>query len=154
MSDPVSLAGQAAAAQSPLLSGLGSVPEAGSPYDLDRLRQAVTELSRDLQPGGVQSGQAPPAPAVDSVSEAAIRSPGDSILEGIVHLKDNYHDSIGAINSRLNRLSSGDPMQLGSQFSETIALQFEVAQWSMSVMGVDNSTKAGTNAVKELSKGG
>ena len=45
-------------------------------------------------------------------------------------------------------------MAIGNDFADTVALQLEVARWSMSVMGIDNSSKAGTNTIKELSKGG
>ena len=41
-----------------------------------------------------------------------------------------------------------------TNFSEILALQIDVSKWSMSVMGVDNASKAGSNTIKELSHGG
>ena len=88
---------------------------------------------------------------VGGTSEAP-QTLGDSVLESFASLKGGYDESLGVIESRLERLASGDPMRIGNHFAETVSLQLDVARWSMSVMGVDNSAKAGTNTVKELTK--
>lgn len=147
MSEPISLTTQAAVTRAPAALPAGS----NSPQDLDALRTAVANASPQ-PPQTIDVSSA--APQVGGAVESSFRSPGDSILEGIAGLKDGYEESLGAIENRIERLASGDPMKIGNNFSETVALQLDIARWSMSVMGVDNSAKAGTNTIKELSKGG
>jgi hypothetical protein len=79
---------------------------------------------------------------------------GDSILDGVAKFNTGYNDSLDNITNKLEHIASTDPLELGSNFGELMALQVEIARWTMSVMGVDNASKAGTNTIKELSKGG
>ncbi|MDA8908701.1 MAG: hypothetical protein P1U81_15645 [Verrucomicrobiales bacterium] len=146
MSAPVTIVTQAAVSQGAI--GVEAV-QPGAPQDLERLRELVSGISSQMEagpsPGGVDVG---------SVSDSGFRSPGDAILDGISRMKQGYEESLDSIQNRLGALAEGDPMAIGNDFAETVALQLDVARWSMSVMGIDNSSKAGTNTIKELSKGG
>ncbi|WP_050023590.1 hypothetical protein [Verrucomicrobium sp. BvORR034] len=122
-----------------------------SPQDLEQLRAMIASTAAPA----VAPAQAPAAPAAaNAVGHTEFTTLGDSILDGISHFNTGYHDSMSAINSRLEHISSAGPLKLGTDFGEIMALQIEVARWSMSVMGVDNASKAGTNTIKELSRGG
>lgn len=122
-----------------------------SPQDLEQLRAMIASTAAPV----VAPAQAPAAPtAAGAVEPTKFNTLGDSILDGISHFNSGYHDSLSAINSRLEHISSTGPLKLGTDFGEIMALQVEVARWSMSVMGVDNASKAGTNTIKELSRGG
>jgi hypothetical protein len=122
-----------------------------SPQDLEQLRAMIASTAAPA----VAPAQAPAAPAAaNAVGHTEFTTLGDSILDGISHFNTGYHDSMSAINSRLEHISSTGPLKLGTDFGEIMALQVEVARWSMSVMGVDNASKAGTNTIKELSRGG
>lgn len=122
-----------------------------SPQDLEQLRAMIASTAAP----SVAPVQAPAAPAAAAAVEPTkFNTLGDSILDGISHFNTGYHDSLSTINSRLEHISSTGPLKLGSDFGEIMALQVEVARWSMSVMGVDNASKAGTNTIKELSRGG
>ncbi len=150
MSDPISLASQATISQTVGgTSAMPSVPEVSSDTDLERLRMLVSEVASKYEQPGVDTGL-----GVNGTQETQMRTPGDAILEGMSHLKDGYEASLSSIEGRLDRLASTDPMAVGNHYVETVGLQLDIAKWSMSVMGVDNSAKAGTNTVKELSKGG
>ena len=146
MSAPVAIVSQAVVAQDSVGSPLSTV---GSSQDLERLRGLVSEVSSQMQTEPLSGGG-----NVGEVTDSAFRSPGDAILDGIFQLKQGYNQSLESIETRLGHLAEGNPMAIGNDFSDTIALQLDVARWSMSVMGVDNSSKAGTNTIKELSKGG
>lgn len=146
MSAPVTIVTQAAVSQSAL--GVDAI-QPGAAQDLERLRELVSGLSSQME-----AGPSPGVVDVGSVSESVLRSPGDAILDGISRMKQGYEQSLDSIQNRLGALAEGDPMAIGNDFAETVALQLDVARWSMSVMGIDNSSKAGTNTIKELSKGG
>lgn len=138
----------AAAAPAPtvLTQSLPMVVQASSPQDLERLRSLVA----GTQPAGENI-------AVTTATETGsggMRTFGDSILEGVAKFNSGYNDSLSSITHRLEHIASTDPMKIGNDFGEIMALQVEVARWTMSVMGVDNASKAGTNTIKELSKGG
>lgn len=149
MSSPVTIIAQAAVSQGTLEA---AAAQPGSPQDLERLRELVSGVSSRME--------AVPSPGVGDigdiggVSESVLRSPGDAILDGISRMKQGYEQSLESIENRLGALADGDPMAIGNDFADTVALQLDVARWSMSVMGIDNSSKAGTNTIKELSKGG
>jgi FlaG/FlaF family flagellin (archaellin) len=136
---------QAAVTQPQMLQSTGASP-AG---DLERLRALVANSTPTV--GYVEAAPAPPPEAVE---KSAFRSLGDSILESISSFNSGYNQSLDTINTKLEAIS-GDKgsLDLGSNFDEVMGLQVEIARWSMSVMGVDNASKAGTNTVKELSKG-
>lgn len=127
-----------------------------SPQDVEALKALVASTPAPeavtTPANAVQAPEMPPS--VDGVQESRFTTLGDSILDGISKFNTGYHDSMNAINARLEHISSTGPLQLGSNFGEILALQVEVARWSMSVMGVDNASKAGTNTIKELSRGG
>lgn len=147
MSDPISLAGQIGVAQgTTALDQIAPVPGTGSGQDLERLKSLVQEHAL--------KAETTPNPPVNDVTEIAVtKAPGDAILEGIAGIKDTYETHLSSIEDRLTRMADTGSLDLGNQFSETLGLQLDIAQWSMSVMGVDNSAKAGTNTIKELSKG-
>jgi hypothetical protein len=136
---------QTAITQPQMLQPTGASP-AG---DLERLRALVANTAPTV--GYVEA--APPPPP-ETVEKSAFRSLGDSILESISSFNSGYNQSMNTINSKLESISGGSTLELGSNFDEVMGLQVEIARWSMSVMGVDNASKAGTNTVKELSKGG
>ncbi|MBB5037725.1 hypothetical protein [Prosthecobacter dejongeii] len=121
--------------------------QASSAADLDRLRSLVA----GVLPAGANTTAQPP---VGQVETTGFRTLGDSILEGVAKFNSGYNDSLGNITTKLEQISASNPLNLGTDFGEIMALQVEVARWTMSVMGVDNASKAGTNTVKELSKGG
>ncbi len=121
--------------------------QASSAHDLDRLRSLVA----GDQPGGETIS---PATATAQVESAGMKTFGDSILEVVAKFNSGYNDSLSSITSKLEHISNTDATSLGNNFGQIMELQVEVARWSMSVMGVDNASKAGTNTVKELSKGG
>ncbi len=139
----------AAAAPAPtvLTQTLPMTAQVSSAYDVDRLRALVA----NVQPTGENVGINPP---VNNLEQGGFRTMGDSILDGVAKFNSGYNDSLSSITHKLDHIASTDPLQLGSNFGELMALQVEVARWSMSVMGVDNASKAGTNTIKELSKGG
>jgi hypothetical protein len=115
----------------------------------------LKQLVASTAPIAPAPAQAPEAPgAVGAVQDTGFTSLGDSILEGISSFNTGYHDSLHAINARLENIAETGPLKLGTDFGEILSLQIEVARWSMSVMGVDNASKAGTNTIKELSRGG
>ncbi len=140
----------AAAAPAPtvLTQMMPMTAQASSAYDVDRLRALVASV----QPQGEMTvGINPP---VGQTEQSGFRTMGDSILDGVAKFNTGYNDSLSSITNKLEHISSTNPLELGSNFGELMALQVEVARWTMSVMGVDNASKAGTNTVKELSKGG
>lgn len=138
----------AAAAPVPaaLTQTLPMTVQASSPQDLERLRSLVA----GTQPAGENIA----VTAAAQTGSGAMRTFGDSILEGVARFNSGYNDSLSSITHRLEYIASTDPMKIGNDFGEIMALQVEVARWTMSVMGVDNASKAGTNTIKELSKGG
>jgi len=121
--------------------------QASSAADLDRLRSLVA----GVQPAGENVAVQPP---VTQMEPTGFRTLGDSILDGVAKFNSGYNDSLGNINAKLEQIAATNPLNLGTDFGEIMALQVEVARWTMSVMGVDNASKAGTNTIKELSKGG
>ncbi len=117
--------------------------------DLDRLRSLLQQTaSQTAKPGA----SLPPPEAITGVATEGTRSFGDSILEGVMRFRTSYQDSVQSINHRLEAVSQNEMSGLNN-FSEILSLQVDVSKWSMSVMGVDNASKAGTNTVKELSRG-
>jgi len=120
-----------------------------SAYDLERLRSLVAapDVNNGAQPVGADG-------AVGKTQETQPRTIGDSILEGLSRINSGYNSSLDAINNHLNTVAQSDASSLGNNFGEMMSLQMEVARWSLSVTGVDNSAKAATNTVKELSRGG
>jgi hypothetical protein len=121
--------------------------QASSMADLDRLRAIVA----GIQPTGENINLTPPTTKVE---QGGFRTMGDSILDGVAKFNTGYNDSLDNITNKLEHIANTDPLELGSNFGELMALQVEIARWTMSVMGVDNASKAGTNTIKELSKGG
>lgn len=117
--------------------------------DVDRLRALVA----GVQPAGGSSGT-PPVNQAGQVEQGGFRTLGDSILEGVSKFNLGYNDSLNGITTKIEEISRADPLMLGNNFGEIMSLQIEIARWTMSVMGVDNASKAGTNTIKELSKGG
>lgn len=123
-----------------------------NPTDLDRLRELIqSTAAQTANPTGT-------ATAIDgALGETAVqgasRSFGDSILEGVMRFGSNYQNSMRSIETRLQDVVRSDSTGL-TNFSEILALQVDVSKWSMSVMGVDNAAKAGSNTIKELSRGG
>ncbi len=122
--------------------------QASSAQDLDRLRSLVSGVTA---PGA--NAQAPATGPVTETESSGFRSLGDSILEGVAKFNKGYNESLSGINAKVQEIASGDAVDFGNNFGEVMALQVEIAQWTMSVMGVDNASKAGTNTIKELSKG-
>jgi hypothetical protein len=120
-----------------------------NPTDVERLRSLIAS--------GAQQNTAQQVPATHSVqptnTDSGATRLGDSILHGIVNFNSGYHDQMSEIGDRLTKVSQTDPAHFGSNFGDVMALQMEIAQWSMSVMGVDNASKAGTNTVNQLSRG-
>lgn len=139
----------AAAAPAPtvMTQTLPMTAQVSSAYDVDRLRALVA----GTQPTGETININPPA---NHIEQGGFRTMGDSILDGVAKFNSGYNDSLSSITNKLEHIASTDPLELGSNFGELMALQVEVARWTMSVMGVDNASKAGTNTIKELSKGG
>jgi hypothetical protein len=121
--------------------------QAASMADVDRLRALVA----GIQPSGESINLTPPTTQVE---QGGFRTMGDSILDGVAKFNTGYNDSLDNITNKLEHIANTDPLELGSNFGELMALQVEIARWTMSVMGVDNASKAGTNTIKELSKGG
>ena len=118
-----------------------------SPQDVARLQALIA----NVQPTGeVMSPTV--TPPTEAIEAGGFVNLGDSILQGVAKFNAGYNEGLDTINTKLQAVS--DPTQLGNNFGEIMALQVEVARWSMSVMGVDNASKAGTNTIKELSKGG
>jgi hypothetical protein len=114
--------------------------------DLARLRELIqATAAQTANPAGVPA----PAGAVDGV----VPSLGESILSGMMRFGSSYQDSMRAIETRLEGVVAKESSGL-SNFSEILSLQVDVSKWSMSVMGVDNASKAGANTIKELSRGG
>jgi hypothetical protein len=114
--------------------------------DLARLRELIqSTAAQTANPGGV--------PATGGAVEGTAASLGDSILAGMMRFGSNYQQSMRAIETRLEGVVAKESSGL-SNFSEILALQVDVSKWSMSVMGVDNASKAGANTIKELSRGG
>jgi len=126
---------------------------ASSPQDLERLRQLVDQHS-----GGASSvDNTTTTQAVGTVDETRATSAttiGDSILDSMVTFRNEYDQSIQNIENRIERIADTKGLDFGTQMGELIELQLDVGRWSMSVTGVDNATKAGTNTLKELSRGG
>ena len=117
--------------------------------DLERLRSLLQQTA--AQTANPNPGL--PAPgAVTEVTAEGARSFGDSILQGMMSFRSEYQDSVKSINQRLVGVSQNEMAGLNN-FSEILSLQVDIGKWSMSVMGVDNATKAGTNTIKELSRG-
>ena len=123
--------------------------QASSAQDVDRLRALVAGVQAPAA-----NSPAPVNPPVAEPQKIGFRSLGDSILDGLANFNAGYNDSLSGINNKVQQIAEGDPVEFGNNFGEVMALQVEIAQWTMSVMGVDNASKAGTNTVKELSKGG
>jgi hypothetical protein len=139
----VTLAAQTAATQ-PQAVPTGQFAQS----DLERLRSLVAST----QPPTSYQQAAPPAPP-EVVDKSTFQTLGDSILQGISSFNSGYQEGLESINTKLKSISSDSALNLGNNFGEIMGLQVEIARWSMSVMGVDNASKAGTNTVKELSKG-
>jgi hypothetical protein len=120
-----------------------------NPADVDRLRSLIA--------GGTQQNVVNQVPATHQVqsinTDSGATRLGDSILHGIVNFNSGYHGQMSEIGDRLTKISNTDPAHFGSNFGDIMSLQMEIAQWSMSVMGVDNASKAGTNTVNQLSRG-
>lgn len=117
--------------------------------DLDRLRSLLQQTAAQT------ANPNPGVPAPEAVTEVAgegTRTFGDSILQGMMSFRSGYQESVQSINHRLKGIS-GNEMAGLNNFSEILSLQMDIGKWSMSVMGVDNATKAGTNTIKELSRG-
>jgi hypothetical protein len=122
-----------------------------NPTDLEKLRQLIqSAASQTANPAGVAPIDGTLA---DGVTKVGGRSFGDSILEGVLRFGNNYQSSMKSIDTRLQEVVRTESNGL-SNFSDILALQIDVAKWSMSVMGVDNASKAGANTIKELSRGG
>lgn len=136
---PVTVA--AATVASPIASTPPITLQSSSAYDVERLRNLI----EGAQPSA-------PAPPVAQVGTDEFVTLGDSILQGMAKFNVGYNESLESIHKKLQDIS--DPTTLGNDFGQIMELQVEVARWSMSVMGVDNASKAGTNTIKELSKGG
>lgn len=119
-----------------------------NPTDLDRLRSLIqATASQTANPLG-------PTGAADAAASATGgKTFGDSILQGVLRFGDHYHHSMEAIDTRVQEIMGNEAAGLNN-FSDLIALQIDVSKWTMSVMGVDNASKAGANTIKELSKGG
>jgi hypothetical protein len=136
----------AAPAPAALTQTLPMTVQASSPHDLERLRSLVS---------GTQTGEnvnlTPPAAQVEN---DGMKTFGDSILEGVSKFNSGYNDRLTSITDKLAYIADTNSLDIGNNFAQMMGLQVEIAQWSMSVMGVDNASKAGTNTVKELSKGG
>jgi hypothetical protein len=116
--------------------------------DLDRLRSLLQQTASQT----ANPGQTLPTSEVIAEAATAPRSFGDSILDGIMRFRGEYQKSVESINTRVSQLSENETAGLNN-FSEILSLQVDVSKWSMSVMGVDNASKAGTNTIKELSRG-
>ncbi len=120
-----------------------------NPGDLDRLRELIqSTASQTVNPNSIL-----PPSATNEAGSVQGRSLGDSILEGVLRFGNNYENSMHSIESRLQDVVKTEGTGL-TNFSEILALQIDVSKWSMSVMGVDNASKAGSNTIKELSRGG
>jgi hypothetical protein len=123
-----------------------------NPTDLDRLRELIqSAASQTANPLG--STPALAVSAADAVGKPTGRSFGDTILEGVLRFGNNYESSMHSIETRLQEVVRTESSGL-TNFSDILALQIDVSKWSMSVMGVDNASKAGSNTIKELSHGG
>lgn len=128
-----------------------ALPEPFAPSsasDLDRLRSLIQSTASQIaNPAGNVA-------ALDLVASVVpSRSLGDSILQGMMSFGDKYQNSMEEISARVKDVA-GPKAEGLSNFSDILALQIDVSKWSMSVTGVDNAAKAGTNTIKELSKGG
>lgn len=141
------IAAVAASLPSAPASSFPVTPPASSAYDVDRLRALIA----GVHPAGENVTTTPPVTQTES---GGFNTMGDSILQGVAKFNTGYNDSLETINTKLQHISSTNPLDLGNNFGELMELQVEVARWTMSVMGVDNASKAGTNTIKELSKGG
>lgn len=120
-----------------------------SASDLDRLRSLIqSTASQTANPAGNVA-----ALELAAATTGAPRSLGDSILQGMLSFGDKYHQSMKLIETRVKDVvgAKGDGL---NNFADLMSLQIDVSKWSMSVTGVDNAAKAGTNTIKELSKGG
>jgi hypothetical protein len=137
----------AAPVAAPIVTQPPVTPLASSAQDVDRLRALIS----GVQPMGENVTVTANAP-VTATEESGFNTLGDSILQGVAKFNTGYNDSLEGINAKLQDISN--PLSLGDDFGKIMELQVEVARWSMSVMGVDNASKAGTNTIKELSKGG
>jgi hypothetical protein len=144
ISAAVTLAAQTAATQP---QAIPTSPQFAQ-SDLERLRALVANTA----PPSSYEQAAPPAPP-EVVDKSTFQTMGDSILQGISSFNRGYHEGLESINNKLKTISRNDTLSLGNNFADIMGLQVEIARWSMSVMGVDNASKAGTNTVKELSKG-
>ncbi|MEY4940347.1 MAG: hypothetical protein RIQ93_2082 [Verrucomicrobiota bacterium] len=135
----------------PVALTAAALPEPLAPSsasDLDRLRSLIqSTASQTANPAGNVA-----APDL-AVPPGASRSLGDSILQGMLAFGEKYQNSMKMIDTRVKDVvgEKGDGL---NNFSDLISLQIDVSKWSMSVTGVDNAAKAGTNTIKELSKGG
>lgn len=143
---PVAATAQVATLTTPALAP----QQTFNPSDLDRLRELIqATASQTANPAGV--------PAIDGANLDAPKvgapSLGDSILEGVLRFSNNYQSSMHSIEDRLREVVRTEGSGL-TNFSDILALQIDVSKWSMSVMGVDNASKAGSNTIKELSRGG
>ena len=136
----------AAPAPAALTQPLPMTVQASSPHDLERLRSLVS---------GTQTGEnINLTPPTTQVENNGMKTFGDSILEGVSKFNSGYNDRLSSITDKLAYIADTNSLDIGNNFAQMMGLQVEIAQWSMSVMGVDNASKAGTNTVKELSKGG
>jgi hypothetical protein len=123
------------------------LPSSFNPTDLDRLRALIqSTAAQTANPLGATG-------TADAVATIEGRSFGDSILTGMLRFSEGYQSSMRSIETRLEDIVRTDSAGL-TNFPEILALQIDVSKWSMSVMGVDNASKAGSNTIKELSRGG
>jgi hypothetical protein len=122
-----------------------------NPTDLEKLRALIqSAAAQTANPVGVTPIE---GALLDGATNVTTRSLGDSILESVLRFGNNYQSSMASIETRLQEVVRTESAGL-SNFSDILALQIDVAKWSMSVMGVDNASKAGSNTIKELSRGG
>lgn len=129
----------------PIINTPPITAQASSAYDVERLRNLIAGVQSVAEQGNL-------TPPVTQAESGGFVTLGDSILQGVAKFNTGYNDSLEGINAKLKDISN--PLSLGDDFGKLMELQVEVARWSMSVMGVDNASKAGTNTIKELSKGG
>ena len=144
---PAAVSAPIVAATTPALEPVANF----NPSDLERLRALIqATASQTANPNGLSVPDVGMANMVNKIQPGTF---GDSILQGILKFGDSYQNSMKSIESRLHEVANADPKSLAN-FSDILALQIDVSKWSMSVMGVDNASKAGSNTIKELSRGG
>jgi hypothetical protein len=144
---PAAISAPVVASTAPALEPLAQF----NPSDLERLRNLIqATAAQTANPQGLSVTAANAAGGVTPVQGASF---GDSILQGLLRFGEGYQSSMKSIEGRLQEVARADPTSLAN-FADIMALQIDVSKWSMSVMGVDNASKAGSNTIKELSRGG